>query len=673
MNNYDKILRDKENNLTQENSDMDMNWAAMEVKLNSATQSTSKDATFNFKKIIKGLMVTAVACIIGFVIFTFTKNKKQLIPNTDLSVIISAVKPPMPAINVPYETFMYDAEIGDTLFTKNGSIIIFPKNAVLNDKGEIVTGKIEVRTREFNDPLDYYMAGIPMTYDSAGVKYTFVSSGMIDIKAYSNNELLFVNPNAKPQINLVSTNNDKNTNLYILDTATGQWINKGRDEVNDLAESSKQQNAINTTLIPEKPKKKDLIDTVEKSKLEKDTSSKPIITENPSRINTIALVKESPRKPKSVIIGKVVKEIKEYSSLSENKIVSLEEANKRKASSIEPIIPEKASGKNPTIEIIIDPASFKELLAYNNLKFEVLNSNIEIVGNDSKTEWDNVELIRTGDKGYIAKFSLGQKTVQYKVKPVLEGKDYENALKVYDNKIKEYYDAQKVRINNEQTEQNTIALNDKINDEENKKTEASNEIVIAKNKVVEAENKITEIENNRIGELNVLISARNKQVAEDKKLYQITMKKQQKTNDSLRLIWEKENRASILNGNLLRSFTIDGFGYWNCDAPTIPYGIPLSANFMDTENKKLKYVYLSTISVGINRIFTFSNTNISVIPNRNHMIWLVSNNNFYYLTYKDYEKLEINVNTKSQIFKLKKYTAELNSIEALREVLFNKT
>jgi hypothetical protein len=572
MSNYDNLLREKENNLPLEHSDMEKNWAAMETQLNSATQSTSKDATFNFNNAIKGLMLAMVVCIIAFVIFTTTKNKNQAIPDTNISILRSAVKPPMPSINVPYETFTYDAAIGDTLFTKNGSILVFPKNAVLNSKGEIVTGKVEIKTREFNDPLDYYMAGIPMTYDSAGVKYTFVSSGMIDIKAYQNNELLNVNPNAKPQLNLVSTNNEKNTNLYILDTTTGQWINKGKDEVNDLAAKPTNSDA-NTRTIDKAPKLSANADKEEK----------------PEAISSIT----------------------------------------------KPLPPQKASGKNPTIEIIIDPASFKELLVYNNLKFEVLNSSEEALGEDSKTEWEDVELMRTDEKnGYTAKFSLGQKTVQYKVRPVLEGKDYDAAVTVYNEKIKAYYDVQKNRVAKEQMQQDTLAERNKIREDENKKIEANNEIVIAKNKIVEIENK-------RIEELNVLITERNKKI-----------------------------EALATSQNLIRSFEISGFGYWNCDQPTFPNGILISAAFVDNKNNILQPIYTNTAILGINRILQNQNNNIIVLPNTNHIIWSVYQNQFYYLTFKEYEKLNINPETRIFTFKLNKYLGDANSITDLKKTLY---
>ncbi len=618
MNNNDKILREKENKIPLNHSNMEDHWAALEKKLLGTTADTTKVNKGILKRIYKPLLALVAAIIIGIFAFKYFNTKPVIKVESAIAQSNSAIKPPMPKLNLPYEIFTYDATLGDTIFTKNGSILVFPKNAVLDADGKIVTGIVEIKTREFNDPLDYSLAGIPMTYDSAGVKYTFVSSGMIDIKAYQNGALLKVNPNAKPQLNLVSTNNEQNTNLYVLDTTTGQWINKGKDEVNDVAINAKQ--AIGDNKIKTK--------------------------NNEGRTN-----------PKQIM------ESDEF--MESDEIIS------------KPIAPQKASGKNPTIEIKIDPASFKELLAYDNLKFEVLNSNTEIVEEDSKTEWNDVALIRDGTK-YIAKFSAFKKSVQYEVKPVLEGKDYDAAVALYNTKIKAYYDLQKTRISIEQAQQDTLALQNKIIDEDNKKTLANNEVVVAKNKLIDAENK-------RITELNLLINARNAEVLERKRIYQalvveidnniknakIANQERQRINDSIKLIIaEKYHRAEMLKENLLRSFTIDGFGYWNCDMPTFSDGVPISATFVNDKDVVLVFSYINAASFGVNKVLAYYNNYITVLPNTNHIIWAIQDNQFYYLTYKEYEKLCIKTDTRSCTFKLNKYEGPSNSIMELKKVLY---
>lgn len=231
MQNYDTLLRDKEQEDSFDDRNMKSHWNALENSMNSSGKKSSGQNT----KLIRILMAAAALSIIVLLLTFLLKQSKQ--PGAQKladNIIGSAIQPLLSTTNVPYEMFTVNVSRGDTLFTGNGSVIIFPKHAVKNNRGEIVEGNIQVSVREFNDPFDYSIAGIPMNYDSAGIRYQFISSGMIDINARQNGEPLLVNTAAKPVIHLVSTNKEMQTNLYQLDTVSGKWLNKGKDIVNTL-------------------------------------------------------------------------------------------------------------------------------------------------------------------------------------------------------------------------------------------------------------------------------------------------------------------------------------------------------------------------------------------------------------------------------------------------------
>lgn len=172
----------------------------------------------------------------------------------------SFVRPPIPEADIPYSHYTINAESGDTIEHPSGSTIVFPANAFVDANGKIITGKVDVRYREFPDPAAMIVSGIPMRYDSAGKTYQFESSGMCDIRADQNGKGLGVNPKRKPRINMVSANADESFNLYVLDTSTGKWIPKGKPVVfvpqqTKLTVVSPQPIARETPLIkPEKPK-----------------------------------------------------------------------------------------------------------------------------------------------------------------------------------------------------------------------------------------------------------------------------------------------------------------------------------------------------------------------------------------------------------------------------------
>ena len=150
---------------------------------------------------------------------------------------VSFINPPIKELNVPKESFTVSAQLGDTLFYKSGSILIFPKNSFVDASGNIIKGDVKVEYREFSDPFDFFVSGIPMDYDSSGVNYQFESSGMCEVVAFQNNNPVFVNQNAQPEINMVSGTNSPSHNLYQLDTIKRNWMCKGKPAINDLTKA----------------------------------------------------------------------------------------------------------------------------------------------------------------------------------------------------------------------------------------------------------------------------------------------------------------------------------------------------------------------------------------------------------------------------------------------------
>lgn len=149
------------------------------------------------------------------------------------------IEPPIPSSNIPFSEYSFDAAKGDTLFYETGSIILFPPNSFIDKEGNLVEGNIDVKYREFTNPIDFYLAGIPLDYDSMGKTYSFESSGMCEVLASKNGNPVFVNPKSKPEVNMVSTNKSDAHSIYILDTIKKNWIYKGVSAVTDLSSSAK--------------------------------------------------------------------------------------------------------------------------------------------------------------------------------------------------------------------------------------------------------------------------------------------------------------------------------------------------------------------------------------------------------------------------------------------------
>lgn len=196
---------------------------------------------------MKLTVFSVLTCLLLFLTACNSEPEKKLQAN---KVQDRFLKPPIPRLDVPFESFQFNAEEGDTLVYASGSVIIIPPRALQNTAGETVSGPVEITYREFADPVDFFLSGVPMSYDSAGTTYTFESSGMCEINANQNGEPLFVNDKAKPEIHLMSFTESPDHNLYYLDTVSGSWINRGKDEISVVSNSSDAIESVEERTFP---------------------------------------------------------------------------------------------------------------------------------------------------------------------------------------------------------------------------------------------------------------------------------------------------------------------------------------------------------------------------------------------------------------------------------------
>lgn len=446
------------------------------------------------------------------------------------------IDPPLKGVDVPYAQYEVDAAKGDTLVYPTGSIILFPPNAFVDEAGRPVTGKVQVKYREFKDPVDFFLAGIPMQYDSAGTSYLFESSGMLDIRAFKDGKPVFVNQAGKPEINLASSTNSDKHSLYFLDTVQGKWVNKGGMAI---IEGPDKKMANKTTAV-----------------------------------------------------------------------TATDELS-------EPVKPVKADNKSPVLKIEVDPFSFKEFAIYKDLKFQVDESKTPFNANDSKEEWNNLELLKGNKKGvYMAKFSNTAKTVTYAVKPVFTGSDYDNAVKTFE---KEYAAYKK------------LAGKRAVNDEASRKAYETD--------FIKYEHLIAE--NKRIERLNAIIDRKNREIDRQNEMT---------VRENKRIINKR-----ILN-KVYRSFEVAQFGIFNCDAVVnIKDGVSVIGVFKDSEGNVLNFQNtVSVIYKSRNLIAEyFPKNNMVVVPGDDIMIVAALDGKLAYVSVEEYRKLNITSATKEQTFIMK--------------------
>ena len=170
------------------------------------------------------------------IVFLSIRNCSCNPTKTDEKPIVSSnnyllTNPPLPELDIPYQKFEIDPSKPNVLYSKMGAKINIPSDAFLDKDGNVIKGKVEVSFREFYNPLDFYLAGIPMNYNDNGVDKVLESGGMVELTAKSNKTELFVNPASKIKVDLFSWTKSKDFNLYDLDKTTGKWIEKGKDSI----------------------------------------------------------------------------------------------------------------------------------------------------------------------------------------------------------------------------------------------------------------------------------------------------------------------------------------------------------------------------------------------------------------------------------------------------------
>jgi hypothetical protein len=157
---------------------------------------------------------------------TKTADKPIILSNNNL-----LTNPPLPELDIPYQKFEIDPSQPNVLYSKMGAKINIPSDAFLDKDGNVIKDKVEVSFREFYNPLDFYLAGIPMNYNDNGIDKVLESGGMVELNAKLNENELYVNPSSKIKVDLFSWTKSKDFNLYDLDKTTGKWIDKGKDSV----------------------------------------------------------------------------------------------------------------------------------------------------------------------------------------------------------------------------------------------------------------------------------------------------------------------------------------------------------------------------------------------------------------------------------------------------------
>jgi len=509
----------------------------------------------------------------------------------------SFIKPPLQGADVPYHDYTVDAAKGDTLIYHTGSIILFPPNAFVDETGKPVTGNVQVKYREFTDPIDLFLSGIPMQYDSAGAAYQFESSGMFDIRAFKDGKPVFVNQANKPEINLATSNTDNKHSLYFLDTVQKKWITKGGMSIIDRRRSK------NTDKISIPLGKEILVEPV-----------KPLKASNNSPVLKIEIDPSSFRE--FAIYYNVRFQVDERKTPFNVKDTAEEWNN---------------------LELLkgSDPGSY--MAKFSNARKIALYAVKPVFQGE-----DYNKAIEVFEKEYaLYKQQVEARAAKVKADRLLYIKDsIENEQVIAENK--------KIEILN-----GIIA-------KKNVEIERQNEIIRQTNLAISKQNKITAKKNLEVEKQKKMIAKRELEIEKERALNAKRNLEIEKQNEIKAIAYKKKMEeariqamASITWSETYRNLTIDGFGVWNCDVITQQKTIRIRATFKDESGKVLDLKLISIINRSVNTIFQATPDNMLLVPDADNMILAVNGRKLVYVSIEEYRKLNITVDTKKQTFIMK--------------------
>lgn len=407
------------------------------------------------------------------------QNIPETMPRTqeDSEDLVRAplVRLPVNEWDIAFSRYTLDATKGGIIAHPSGTKIRVPGSCLIDQNGKKVSGVVEFRYREFHDPIDIALSGIPMHYDSAGTNYYFQTAGMTELRAFQGDQELVLEAGKKIQIDLQSQV-DGVYNLYQLNEQSG-WQPRGSNS----------------------PLKKSTVDG-QQTTVEVPLNNIELISQNPQELSFIKAEKD---------LQKLLAE--------------------------KPKAPEKATISRPRFNLDVNLKDFPELEGLGTMEFEVAPEDKIFTPEHYKIEWNDVQLKRHSERRYKmiltrdARGSLPKLQVALIVIPVIAEKDYEAAKTKYEQMMRDY--------------------------------------------------------DQKVAQKKQEIERLKKEAEEAQKQAEAEWKRAQ----------ERRREGDRVQQVYIRSFTMDGFGIWNCDNPKIKPDRVEQCRFVDGNGKPLPILAVNCV------------------------------------------------------------------------------
>lgn len=331
----------------------------------------------NFAK-AGGAFIVVIAALVIYQLILKDENKNVL-SNKSYSAAYSS--PMIEGVNFENIAGVVDPNNPLIIIVNSGSRITVPANTLVDSLGNLITGNVTFKYREFLNQKDIFLSGIPMVFDSNSVKMVFESGGMFELLAYQNDQPVFIGENKNIKVELASEQVGDNFNIYYYSPEESKWIYKGKDE----AGFSKDEIA---------------------------------------KVDEILFNSSVDSLPDDVLMVEKENVIEQLKSLKNKK----------------PVQPKLADEKSYSFTIKVDDRDFPELTSFKGLKFEVSNKEKNFKPEYAQETWEDIEVTHGETKKEYHTCFTNQKhgEVCFLTHPVFAKTDIKNAEVQYEKLLAEY-------------------------------------------------------------------------------------------------------------------------------------------------------------------------------------------------------------------------------------------
>ena len=322
------------------------------------------------------------------------------------------INPPLENIKPSFASQKVNANKGGVYEYENGSKLIVPAAAFVSANGTLVEGDVDIKYREMHDFVDFFLSGIPMTYDSAGTRYILESAGMVEIYAEQNGERVQMQPGKEIKVELISfidmprLNVSPKYNIYKLNASNKNWEYRDIDNI-QIVEDMENEGFENEEL--------------NNLKINHQSALARIETEEATLIRNLEASIPMPT---------------------------------------EPTRPQKADSEQLSFDIDISENASAELRSlgqkYKNIIWHISPNSPAINPNALRVQWESMNLNPIDGKDYELTLINGSKREKVIVTPALTGDEFTTAMSVYQNELVNYRKALEDRESKLATERNAI-------------------------------------------------------------------------------------------------------------------------------------------------------------------------------------------------------------------------